>query len=200
MSPRRKQAHPQSILGWLFADPWRKLGAIALALVSWEYLDTKVNASLKSTLQIRLPDETTTGDDNYLYIVIDTQDYTLLADDVMDDNNQPLTGVKIEIKGEKATINRLRGQLRLLYRPTPSALERAKENGFLDFDIDDLVHANRDLGKDFRSLDSMVTKPATIRLKIRPNANRNQLLGAEHVALDYDDPTLKDRLGSPEFS
>ena len=200
MSPRRKQAHRQSILGWLFSDPWRKLGAIALALVSWEYLDTKVNANLTSTLEIRLPEETTSSDDNYLWIKIDTQDYTLSSDDVMDDNNQPLTGIDIEIKGEKATINRLRGQLRLVYRPTPSALERAKVKGFLDFDIDDLVHANRDLGKDFRSLDSMVTKPATIRLKIRPNANRNQLLGAEHVALEYNDPDLKDRLSSPEFS
>ncbi|MHC4516347.1 MAG: hypothetical protein ACYTKC_11840 [Planctomycetota bacterium] len=202
MTPRRKQGRRETILGWLFSDPWRKLGAIGLALLSWEYLDRSVNEIFDSTLEIRLPGQTVTPA-NYLRIDIDARDYTLTPGDVLDataSEPTPKTDIAIQMKGEKATINRMRGALEFVFRPSRAELEVAKRQGWLEFTKDRLQHENADLGRDLQSLDAVTIKPARIRLMIRPNASRNQPLAEEHVRLDYGDSGLQQRLSNPEFS
>jgi hypothetical protein len=104
------------------------------------------------------------------------------------------------MKGEKATINRMRGALEFVFRPSRAELEVAKRQGWLEFTKDRLQHENADLGRDLQSLDAVTIKPARIRLMIRPNASRNQPLAEEHVRLDYGDSGLQQRLSNPEFS
>jgi len=203
MSPRRKQGRPDSIVTWLYADPWRKLGAIALALVSWEYLDKRVNAEHTSTLEIRLPGQAATTD-NYLRIDIDPQDYTLTQNDVLNANGDkplPRQQIEVEMKGEKGTINRMKGTLKLRYSPTRSQLERAaNETGSLTFGIENLLHEKADLGEDLKKLGSVEMTPRRIRLSIRRNTAKTLPLVAEIVRLDFGTSGLEDRLSSPEFS
>jgi hypothetical protein len=203
MSPRRKQGRSDNIVGWVFADPWRKLGAIALALVSWEYLDKRVNAELNPDLEIRLPGQDITPTNNYLRIAIKPQDYTLTQDDVLDaakDKPLPNHVIHIEMKGEKATIDRMRGALELVYRPTNRQLETAAKTGSLTFGIEDLSHEKGDLAEDLKSLSSVKITPDRIRLRIRPNATKSLPLVEDRVRLEYGTSGLKDRLSSPVFS
>lgn len=203
MSPRRKQGRPDNIVAWLYADPWRKLGAIALALVSWEYLDKRVNAEHMSYLEIRLPGQAKTGVNNYLRIAIDSKDFTLTPEDVLDaGNDQPLPeqGIKVELKGEKATIDRMKGTLQLVFSPTNKQLERAAKEGSLTFGMGDLLHEKTDLISDLQSLDAVKITPDRIRLRIRPNATKNLPLAKEHVQLDFGTSGLEERLSLLEFS
>lgn len=202
MTPRRKQGRPDSIVAWLVADPWRKLGAIVLALVSWEYLDKRVNAEHESKLAIILPGQQK-GIDNYLRIDINSKEYTLTASDVWDaTNDKPLEELTLEIKvrGEKAKIDRMKGTLQLVYRPSISQLSEASETGWLTFGVKDLLHEKGDFAEDLETLDSVNISPERIRLRILRNTTKNLLLVEKHVSLEFGSSGLEERLSNPEFS
>ena len=99
MSARKKHARPESVWGLIVADPWRKLGAVALAMVAFEYLGRRVNESSNSTLEIRLPGQGST-DSNHVRLDINPQEYTLGTADVLDDSTaKPIETVAILLTG-----------------------------------------------------------------------------------------------------
>jgi len=178
----------------IFDDPFRKLLAIALALVLWYYLDALVTQTSTNpiTLTVSFDGKPTTGQDQ-INVSIGSLDYSLKAIQNADTQKE-LEGsaISLTLKGKQHLIERANKErgFEVQYNATTDVIQQGDEY-FVQFRLEDLKHPTQpDV---FNSLLEAMTPP-TVRILLEKNAEKTLALTHENIDLSKINAKLRDRI------
>ena len=196
MASRRDRGEPRGFFRALIEDPWRKLGAVGLAILLWIYLDSQVSQS--ESLELELRCDAPSADlrnlrGKFLSLRLDTDRYTLLGFENVDEPGAALSQLTLELSGARRAMQELLANPLFVIRLAPG---EPPGPALVEFGVADV----QPLDPRHAGLIASMT-PARVRARLARNIERNIDLKRSLIEVRGPEvPNFDDRLQWDDLS